>query len=126
MMRWILLPLFLLSSLASAELAILDEVASSAPKQMEQTRPESDQKQIWEGRAGSSLNSVLVNWAKQAGWQLIWNVGVVYPLKDDVKVEGPFLEAVAELMDPFTTATPIPLKVDFYKEQRVISVSERK
>jgi hypothetical protein len=78
----------------------------------------------WSILPGQSLRQVLTDWARQAGWNLIWSDS----LKDvDYLIEaahvwhGDFLDAVRELLRNYRS-TPVPLKAEVLAGNRQLRI----
>lgn len=86
--------------LSIAPVALDQSTAGSFPAHM--TEP------AWSGAEGQTLRDVLKNWSDVAGVELYWSIDYDYRLGKDVGYAGPYDEAVAKLLDGFTTVRPQP------------------
>lgn len=62
----------------------------------------------WTARQGSTLRTVLGDWAKKVNIELYWSIDYDYKLQKDISLQGNFEEAVANLMTEFTEMRPQP------------------
>ncbi|MDR2685911.1 MAG: toxin co-regulated pilus biosynthesis Q family protein [Rickettsiales bacterium] len=76
----------------------------------------------WVVVAGKPLRVVLNEWAKAAGWDLVWNTSREYPISASAVFEGRFMDVSSALVRNFARATPVPY-ARFYKGNRVLVVS---
>ena len=79
---------------------------------------------IWTMKRGELLSTGLQRWAKLAGWELVWNVGVDYPIARDIKIQDGFVNASEKLLDAYAhMQTPVVFEPIFYTKNKVLSVS---
>lgn len=81
--------------------------------------------QAWEAKTGGTLRESVAEWAKRAGWQLVWSAPIDYPIAAQLTFEGAFLDAVTSVFRSYEKAER-PLLVDVHEGQKVIVVSLRK
>ena len=62
----------------------------------------------WQAQAGQTLRQTLTNWAAQAGVTLFWSIDYDYRLPSNVRLNGSFADAAAQLLDSFSAAQPRP------------------
>lgn len=72
--------------------------------------------------SGQKMSESLNTWAKEMGWNLIWEAKVDYPVSVDTTLSG----STEEILNQFGDAliySRLPLRVDVYKLNKVIRVS---
>lgn len=62
----------------------------------------------WNAGSGETLRKVLQDWSRRAGVEFHWTVDIDYRLSDSVALNGTYEEAVAEILNDFSTVTPQP------------------
>lgn len=76
----------------------------------------------WEiALADKTLNTALSRWARQAGWQLVWDLPVDYAVETRTSVPGTFVEAVTLITKGMATAE-IPMRAIFYDGNKVLRI----
>jgi hypothetical protein len=76
----------------------------------------------WEITPGDrTLNTTLARWSASAGWQLVWDLEVDYPIETRAVLEGTFEEAVAAVTQSLATAS-VPVQATFYAGNRVLRI----
>jgi hypothetical protein len=63
----------------------------------------------WSASAGSMLQTVLRQWGERAGWTVLWQSSVDYPLDAGVSLGGDFVAASTALLAGFAEAQPPPV-----------------
>lgn len=71
-----------------------------------------------------TLNAAIARWTTLAGWQLLWELPVDYIVEARTVVPGTFEEAVEIVAKSMETAE-IPMKVIFYKGNKVLRIVPR-
>jgi len=74
--------------------------------------------------ADGTVKTALTRWAKDAGWQLVWEVPVDFGIDADATVTGTFqdaLETVVRALDKGDT----PIQAIFYKGNKVLRIVAR-
>ena len=89
---------------AAAPVALAKSPASSAEPAPLSATPEP----TWQGAKGQTLRAVLKEWSETAGVELYWAIDYDYRLTDDKLFGGSYDEAVAKLLDGFTSSRPQP------------------
>lgn len=56
----------------------------------------------WRGLEGANLKDVLGNWAQDAGAKLIWHMDQMMELKESVKIQGSFTDAVSGVLQQYS------------------------
>lgn len=78
----------------------------------------------WEVRADDkTFKAMITRWAKIAGWQLYWEIGVDYPILASATISGRFEEAVGDVVRAMQSAD-VPPKAVFY-ENKVLRITSR-
>lgn len=81
-------------------------------------------KPTWKAVGGSdTLRSAVEQWAKRAGWTVIWDAGIDYPIVGSLKYEGTYLDAVRGIFLAHAGAER-PLRADAYTRQQLIHITE--
>ena len=79
---------------------------------------------VWEARADDrTFKAMIIRWAKAAGWQVYWELGVDYPILATASINGSFEDAVAEVVRAMQNAE-VPPKAVFY-ENKVLRITSR-
>ncbi len=81
----------------------------------------SDQVRSWVVTQGQTLRSVLENWAKKEGWDVVWNTSREYPIQASAVFKGRFVDVSSALVRNFGRANPVPY-ARFYKGNRVLVI----
>lgn len=72
--------------------------------------------------SGEKMSESLSTWAKEIGWNLIWEAKVDYPVSVDTTLSGSTEEILNQFGDALVHSR-LPLRVDVYKLNKVIRVS---
>lgn len=85
--------------------------------------------ETWVGAEGSTLKTTLEQWAKKAGWKLVWDAYkddriVDYGIDARLTFEGTIDQAISQWL-PLYEHAPIPLAVDFQPSQHLIYITKR-
>ncbi|WP_052942157.1 toxin co-regulated pilus biosynthesis Q family protein [Chromobacterium violaceum] len=91
-------------------------VAESLPA--EQAMPAAD---AWLAERGQSLRTVAQQWARKAGYELVWEADYDFPIAAALRFDGDFLDAMQKLFDAYAAADR-PLVVNIYQEQKLVHV----
>lgn len=77
---------------------------------------------IWEiAPSDRTLNSTLSRWSASAGWQLVWDMEVDYPVETRAVLQGTFQEAVATVAQSLSGAS-VPVQATFYEGNKVLRI----
>jgi hypothetical protein len=71
-----------------------------------------------------TLKSAIERWAREAGWRLVWELGVDYRISAAASIEGTFETAVTEVVKNMEHAD-VPPKAIFYRGNQVLRVVAR-
>jgi len=71
--------------------------------------------------ADGSIKQVLQRWSRSAGWQLVWELPVDYPVEASAAFAGGFEEAVAAVAVSMEHAE-MPIKAIFYRGNKVLRI----
>ncbi|EEJ1220005.1 hypothetical protein GQG94_004277 [Salmonella enterica] len=109
-------------------------VASAAPKQANVINPVPIKLQpvgkSWGAKSGETLKGVVNRWAAGefcAGvnkWQVVWPLLIDYRIDSPLNFNGEYFEVLNKLFDLYRKAD-VPLFVDVYKSQCIISVTDK-
>lgn len=81
-----------------------------------------DTTRTWEIAPGDrTLNTTFSKWSASAGWQLVWDLEVDYPIETRAVLEGTFEEAVASVAQSLSVAS-VPIQATFYAGNRVLRI----
>lgn len=72
-------------------------------------------------RADGTVHQAMQRWAREAGWQLVWEVDRDFPIDADVTLRGDFLGALTQAMAVLRD-TDFPLQARVQAETRVVRV----
>ncbi len=97
-------------------------VESDTMSDMENTHMVKNQIKSWVVESGSTLRSVLQDWATREGWDLVWATSREYPIEASAVFKGRFTDVASALVRNFGRATPVPY-AKFYKGNRVLVIS---
>ncbi len=75
----------------------------------------------WAVTQGETLRIVLEDWAKKAGWDVVWNTTREYPIQASAMFNGRFMDVASALVRNFSRAQPAPY-AKFYKGNKVIVI----
>lgn len=78
----------------------------------------------WEVNEGGTLNDLVARWGSRAGWRVVWETNLDYPMQAPFTLYGDFLTAIEQLFDAYKAA-PRSFGVKAYPNQ-VLVVSEKK
>jgi hypothetical protein len=77
---------------------------------------------IWEMRVSDgSVRTALQRWAREAGWQFIWDVPTDFTVDADATIHGTFEEALREVAEALRNSQ-VPIQVVMYSGNRVLRV----
>lgn len=80
---------------------------------------------VWDAKVGSTVRATLEEWAKRAGWMLVWPMGDLdYRIVAPLRFDGSIVDATSKLARLYETAER-PLAVDIHTNQKVIAFSEK-
>lgn len=68
-----------------------------------------------------TLQSVIARWSTAAGWQMLWELSVDYPIATQASITGTFEEAIETITKTMEKAE-IPIRVIFYEGNKVVRV----
>ena len=94
------------------------------PSALQEKLNASEEIRDWAADAGETVRSLMVKWAENSGWNVVWNLDRDYKLEAGVVFRGNFLDVTAALVRSFARANPPPIAT-FYKGNRVIVVHTR-
>lgn len=57
----------------------------------------------WQALEGASLKDILRRWSRDSGVELVWNMDQMIELKESVKLQGSFTDAVAGVLQQYST-----------------------
>lgn len=83
----------------------------------------------WLAGTGSTLKNTLLKWSERETcnsrekWEVIWPLNVDYRIDSTLSFTGSYFEAVVKIFELYKGAK-IPLYVDIYKSQCIISVTD--
>jgi hypothetical protein len=80
---------------------------------------------VWHVTSGKSLRSTLSEWAAFEGWTLVWDPKHDFMLGASARYQGSLSHATEQLIGATSRANK-SLDVNFWEQNRVIHVSERK
>jgi hypothetical protein len=81
-----------------------------------------DEVRSWVVASGSTLRSVLQEWADQEGWDLVWATSREFPIEASAVFRGRFVDVASAVVRNFARATPIP-HAKFYNGNRVLVIT---
>lgn len=68
-----------------------------------------------------TLRGVLERWSQAAGWRLVWDVPVDYPIEATATLQGGFADAATALIEGMQGAE-VPLRATLYEGNKVLRV----
>ncbi len=71
-----------------------------------------------------TLSKTFARWAREAGWQLLWEMPVDFRIDANTRVEGEFEQAVTAVADSLAGAET-PMQVVLYRGNHVIRVTSK-
>jgi hypothetical protein len=77
---------------------------------------------LWAAGRGHSLQSILEDWAEEAGWSVVWQSDRSYILQASAQFTGEFVDAATAILEPFGKATP-PVFGQFYAGNKVLLIT---
>lgn len=80
-------------------------------------------RKTWNLSSGSMLSSEMSAWAKQWGWNLVWNAEMDYRIATPVTINDTFLGGVQQILNAYRHSDR-PLWGDFNDKQKVLVISE--
>lgn len=69
-----------------------------------------------------TVRKALKKWADEAGWQLIWNANIDFPIKASMVIDGPFDYAVNEICRA-SQSTNTRIVGEFHPKNKVVVIS---
>lgn len=94
----------------------------NVPPQNKTDTPNDEPPQTWEiSPSDRTLNTTLARWSVNAGWQLVWDMEVDYPIETRALLQGTFQEAVATVAQSLAGAS-VPVQATFYEGNRVLRI----
>lgn len=75
-------------------------------------------------REDSTVRGVLERWSKHAGWQLVWEINVDYPVEAEASITSQF-ETAVETLTKSLQGADVPPKAIIYRGNRVLRVVAR-
>ncbi|MCK9985449.1 MAG: hypothetical protein AzoDbin1_01921 [Azoarcus sp.] len=75
-------------------------------------------------REDSTVRGVLERWSKHAGWQLVWEIDVDYPVEAEASITSQF-EIAVETLTKSLQGADVPPKAIIYRGNRVLRVVAR-
>lgn len=84
--------------------------------------------QVWTIKQGETLTEALNNWAKRAGYSVVWNADHTFDIEAAASFDGDFTKAITSLFSAYKDADR-PVVVDLYPDQKpkpVVVVSNAK
>ncbi|MDH0866715.1 toxin co-regulated pilus biosynthesis Q family protein [Mitsuaria sp. GD03876] len=72
-------------------------------------------------RADGTVHLALSRWAREAGWQLVWEVDRDFPIDAEVTLRGNFVEALEQAMAALRD-TDCPLQARLQPQTRVLRI----
>jgi hypothetical protein len=98
------------------------EVKTEARAEARAEAATADPARTWEiATDDRTLNANLARWSASAGWQLIWELEVDYPIETRAVVQGTFEEAVAAVAESLAGAS-VPIQATFYAGNKVLRI----
>ncbi len=95
---------------------------TDAPPEKKTDTPPGEPAQTWEiSPSDRTLNTTLARWSASAGWQLVWDMEVDYPIETRAVLQGTFQEAVATVAQSLAAAS-VPVQATFYDGNRVLRI----
>ncbi len=92
---------------------------------IKQTISTSPPEPIWFARTGSTLHESVLQWANEAGWNVLWMAeDLDYPIIADLRYEGPFEQAVTKIFRAYEKAER-PFWVNGNSMQKALVVMEK-
>lgn len=95
-------------------------VAKDAPVQVE---PLPAPKPEWIAEHGTTLRAAVEEWSSKAGWTVIWDASIDYPIVGTLRYRGEYLDAVRGIFLAHAHAAR-PLQADAYVGQKLVHVTE--
>lgn len=76
----------------------------------------------WEiAPSDGTIHATLARWAASAGWQLVWELQVDYPIESRATLQGSFEDAVATVARSLQE-TSAPARAIFYSGNQVLRI----
>nr|WP_254367121.1 toxin co-regulated pilus biosynthesis Q family protein [Paraburkholderia sp. NMBU_R16] len=76
----------------------------------------------WTLRASDgSVRNALSRWAKEAGWQFVWDVPTDFGIDATATIHGTLEEALHQVVDALSNAQ-VPIRVVMYRSNRVLRI----
>jgi len=86
--------------------------------------PPACEAQNWQGVVGSTLHDVVDAWTKKAGWILVWQPEIDYPMSAPVAFQGCYADAITSLFAAYKQVDH-PFEVKGMVDQKTLVVSLR-
>jgi hypothetical protein len=98
-------------------------VAAPPPAQTQATALEPAEVQTeWQMRpSDGSVRNALARWAKEAGWQFVWDVPTDFAIDATATVHGTLEEALRQVVEALA-GSAVPIQAVMYKRNRVLRV----
>lgn len=68
-----------------------------------------------------TLKTALTRWSDGAGWQLVWELAVDFPIEARAEIDGSFEEAVGTVVKSMERSNA-PMKAVFYRGNKVLRI----
>lgn len=105
-----------------ASIRLAQQARTDTQEQQKTETPSGSPGLIWEIVPNDrTLNSTLSRWAANAGWQLVWDMEVDYPIETRAVLQGTFQEAVATVAQSLAGAS-VPVQATFYEGNKVLRI----
>jgi len=72
--------------------------------------------------SGQKMSQSLDTWAREIGWNLIWEAKVDYPVSVNTTFTGNTEEVITKFGDA-VVHSHLPLHIDVYKQNRTVRIS---
>jgi len=77
---------------------------------------------VWRlSRNDGTVKTVLTRWAARAGWQLIWEAPVDFPIDADATIDGSFEDALQSVVAALSSSTA-PIQAILYEGNKVLRI----
>jgi hypothetical protein len=71
-----------------------------------------------------TLKTALARWSEGAGWQLVWELSVDFPIEARAEIDGSFEDAVGTVVKSMERSNA-PIKAVFYRGNKVLRIVDR-
>lgn len=93
-----------------------------APTTAQAARIADNRPALWVARKGRTVQEVLAEWAKMAGWELHWKSDYQYVLEASAEFrDATFQDAASAVIEAYANASP-PLALSIYPENKTLVV----